>query len=124
MVSAQTAEVTLKGKVIDAADGYPIIGASVVLDGTKLGAITDADGNFELKIPKKKCDIVISCIGYEDEVMVYTLNNASSFGRIVMAAPLNATLKTTLAVFLPTPDKVRKSSILLGTCPPNFSIIS
>ena len=86
MVSAQTAEVTLKGKVIDAADGYPIIGASVVLDGTKLGAITDADGNFELKIPKKKCDIVISCIGYEDEVMVYTLNNASSFGRIVMSA--------------------------------------
>ena len=86
MVSAQTAEVTLKGKVIDAADGYPIIGASVVVDGTKLGAITDVDGNFELKIPKKKCDIVISCIGYEDEVMVYTLNNASSFGRIVMSA--------------------------------------
>ena len=70
MVSAQTAEVTLKGKVIDAADGYPIIGASV----------------FELKIPKKKCDIVISCIGYEDEVMVYTLNDASSFARIVMSA--------------------------------------
>ena len=86
MVSAQTAEVTLKGKVIDAADGYPIIGASVVVDGTKIGAITDVDGNFELKIPKKKCDIVISCIGYEDEVMVYTLNNTSSFGRIVMSA--------------------------------------
>lgn len=86
MVSAQTAEVTLKGKVIDAADGYPIIGASVVVDGTKLGAITDVDGNFELKIPKKKCDIVISCIGYEDEIRVYSLNNASSFGRIVMSA--------------------------------------
>ena len=86
MVSAQTAEVTLKGKVIDAADGYPIIGASVVVDGTKIGAITDVDGNFELKIPKKKCDIVISCIGYEDEIRVYTLNNASSFGRIVMSA--------------------------------------
>ena len=86
MVSAQTAEVTLKGKVIDAADGYPIIGASVVVDGTSVGAITDVDGNFELKIPKKKCNIVISCIGYEDEVMVYTLNNASSFSRIVMSA--------------------------------------
>ena len=85
MVSAQTAEVTLKGKVIDAADGYPIIGASVVVDGTKTGAITDVDGNFELKIPKKKCEIVISCIGYEDEIRIYTLNNASSFGRIVMS---------------------------------------
>ena len=84
MVSAQTAEVILKGKVIDAADGYPIIGASVVVDGTKIGAITDVDGNFELKIPKKKCEIVISCVGYEDEIRMYTLNNASSFGRIVM----------------------------------------
>ena len=84
MVSAQTAEVTLKGKVIDAADGYPVIGASVVVDGTKIGAITDVDGNFELKIPKKKCEIVISCVGYEDEIRMYTLNNASSFGRIVM----------------------------------------
>ena len=84
MVSAQTAEVTLKGKVIDAADGYPIIGASVVVDGTRIGAITDVDGNFELKIPKKKCEIVISCVGYEDEIRMYTLNNASSFGRIVM----------------------------------------
>ena len=84
MVSAQTAEVTLKGKVIDAADGYPVIGASVVVDGTRIGAITDVDGNFELKIPKKKCEIVISCVGYEDEIRMYTLNNASSFGRIVM----------------------------------------
>ena len=45
MVSAQTAEITLKGKVVDAADGYPIIGATVVVDGTGLGAITDVDGN-------------------------------------------------------------------------------
>ena len=67
MVSAQTAEVTLKGKVIDAADGYPLIGASVVVEGTKYGAITDVDGNFELKMPKVKCDIVFSCIGYDDE---------------------------------------------------------
>ena len=84
MVSAQTAEVTLKGKVIDAADGYPLIGASVVVEGTKYGAITDVDGNFELKMPKVKCDIVFSCIGYDDEVRVYNLNNASSFNRVVM----------------------------------------
>ena len=86
MVSAQTAEVTLKGKVIDAADGYPIIGATVMVEGTKLGAITDVDGNYELKIPQKKCEIVVSCIGYDDEIRIYTLNNASSFGRIVMSA--------------------------------------
>ena len=86
MVQAQKAEVTLKGKVIDASDGYPIIGATVMVEGTRIGAITDVDGNYELKIPKAKCEIVISCIGYDDEVMIYNMNNASSFGRIVMSA--------------------------------------
>ena len=82
--SAQTREVVLKGKVIDAADGYPLIGATVMVEGTKLGAITDVDGMYELKIPQHKCEVVFSCIGYDDEIRIYTTNNASSFNRIVM----------------------------------------
>ena len=80
----QSTEVVLKGKVIDAADGYPLIGASVMVDGTNHGAITDVDGNYELKLPQGKTVIVFSCIGYEDEVRVYTTKNASAFNRIVM----------------------------------------
>ena len=85
VLMGQGGQTVLKGTVIDAADGYPLIGVSVVIDGTGQGVITDIDGNYELKIPKKKCEIVISCIGYEDEIRIYTLNNASSFGRIVMS---------------------------------------
>ena len=81
---AQSGTVTLKGKVIDASDGYPLIGVSVLVEGTKYGTITDVDGSYELTIPQKKCEVVFSYLGYDDEVRFYTLKNASSFNRIVM----------------------------------------
>ena len=79
----------LKGKVVDSADGYPLIGASVIVEGTEFGTITDVDGNYELRIPQQKCEVTFSYIGYDDEVKLYTGKNASSFTKVVMV--LNAT---------------------------------
>ncbi|MFZ5979167.1 MAG: TonB-dependent receptor domain-containing protein [Candidatus Zixiibacteriota bacterium] len=39
----------VSGQVVDAKTGEPLIGASIYLEGTKLGAITDLDGNFIIK---------------------------------------------------------------------------
>ena len=79
----------LKGKVVDSADGYPLIGASVIVEGTEFGTITDVDGNYELRIPQQKCEVTFSYIGYDDEVKLYTGKNTSSFTKVVMV--LNAT---------------------------------
>ena len=79
----------LKGKVVDSADGYPLIGASVIVEGTEFGTITDVDGNYELRIPQQKCEVTFSYIGYDDEVKLYTGKNALSFTKVVMV--LNAT---------------------------------
>ena len=79
----------LKGKVVDSADGYPLIGASVIVEGTEFGTITDVDGNYELRSPQQKCEVTFSYIGYDDEVKLYTGKNASSFTKVVMV--LNAT---------------------------------
>ncbi len=58
----QQATVTVKGTVFDEND-EPVIGASVVVKGTKINAVTDIDGNFSLKCtPSDK--IVISYVGY------------------------------------------------------------
>ena len=80
----QESFVVLKGKVIDSADGYPLIGVSVTVPGTKLGAITDVDGAYELRVPQHKCEVVFSYMGYDDEVRYYTTKNASAFTRVVM----------------------------------------
>ena len=40
---------TTSGKVIDT-NGVPVIGAAVMVPGTTTGAVTDVDGNFELRV--------------------------------------------------------------------------
>jgi len=41
----------IKGKVVDATDNSPVIGASVTVPKTSKGVTTDADGNFSLDVP-------------------------------------------------------------------------
>ena len=83
---AQGGSTVLKGTVIDAADGYPLIGVSVVISGTKTGVVTDIDGKYEIKVAHDKCEIVFSYVGYDDVVKLYTQKNAGSFARIVMSS--------------------------------------
>lgn len=59
--------VTVKGSVKDAA-GEAIIGASVVVEGTTNGLITDVDGHFSIQASVGQ-NLVISYIGYETQVM-------------------------------------------------------
>ena len=88
-LAAQDNVAVLKGQVIDSADGYPLIGVSVMVEGTKYGTMTDVDGLYELRVPDQKCEVVFSYVGYDDEIRYYNLKNASSFSRIVMN--MNAT---------------------------------
>ena len=43
----------IKGKVTDAQSGDPLVGAVITIKGTSIGAQTDVDGNFELKVKHK-----------------------------------------------------------------------
>ncbi len=53
----------VKGVVISAEDGEPIIGASVSIVGTTQGTVTDFDGNFMLNIPASAKKITVSYVG-------------------------------------------------------------
>ncbi|MGI9547767.1 MAG: TonB-dependent receptor, partial [Flavobacteriaceae bacterium] len=41
----------LTGNVVDAETGEPLIGATVLIEGTTTGTVTDFDGNFEINLP-------------------------------------------------------------------------
>ena len=58
--------VIVRGMVIDEENKEPVIGAAVVIDGTKKGIATDIDGQFALKVPSDT-SLVISYIGYEKQ---------------------------------------------------------
>ncbi len=56
----------LSGKVTDAQSGESLIGANVLINGTNLGAATNADGNFIiLNIPPGSYTVKVSYLGYE-----------------------------------------------------------
>ena len=56
--------VVVRGMVIGSDDKEPVIGASVVIDGTNKGVATNVDGQFALKVPPDT-SLVISYIGYK-----------------------------------------------------------
>ena len=54
------------GSVKDAT-GEPMIGVSVLVDGTTIGGVTDFDGNFSIKDVPENGVLKISYIGYKDQ---------------------------------------------------------
>ena len=66
MVYAQERIVT--GKVYDSS-GESIIGASVMVQGTMQGVVTDIDGAFQLKVQPSQ-SLVISFLGYQDVILM------------------------------------------------------
>ncbi|HBK28869.1 MAG TPA: hypothetical protein DDZ04_03360 [Parabacteroides sp.] len=65
-------ETELRGRVTDAATGEVIIGASVMLEGTTIGAITDLDGNYSIPYPGGRHTVVASYLGYKEAKAVIT----------------------------------------------------
>ena len=61
---ATFADINVKGVVIDADNSEPMIGVSVLVQGTTTGTITDFDGNFELTVPDKAV-LQLSYMGYK-----------------------------------------------------------
>ncbi len=63
---------TVSGKITD--DGEPLIGASVVVEGTDIGTVTDYDGNYKLELDAGEHTIRASYIGYiaQEQIAVVT----------------------------------------------------
>ena len=73
------AQVTASGTVTDAANGEPIIGASILEVGTTNGTITDFDGNFTLNV-KAGAKLSISYMGYKTQELEAAPNMSVRMG--------------------------------------------
>jgi len=76
---------TITGKIIDDSN-EPLIGASVVVKGTSIGTITDLDGNYTLNVPEGSTALVISYIGYANQIIMIADN---SYGSITLSEDFN-----------------------------------
>ena len=83
-LAAYAQNVKVRGQLVDAETGEPLIGASVVVEGTTQGSVTDLDGYFTQSAPAR-ATLVFSYVGYKEQK--YTLNGSeSNVGTIHMQA--------------------------------------
>lgn len=111
-----TAQTQVSGTVISSEDNEPIIGASIIVQGSKAGTVTDSDGKFSLTVPKGK-KMVVSYIGMQPQ----TLNPKANM-RVVLT-PNNATLNEVVVtgvsnmdrrMFTGAADQIKASDALIG----------
>ena len=76
MVSSYAfAQQTVTGRVVEAATGDPLPGATILVSGTTTGTITDFEGNYSLAVPEGSKQLEFSMIGFEHQLI--PLNGAT-----------------------------------------------
>ncbi len=64
-VSAFAQTTTVKGQLVDAETGEPLVGAAVMVEGTSQGSVTDVDGYFKQSVAAN-ATLVFKYVGYKD----------------------------------------------------------
>jgi len=62
-------ERTVTGKITEASDGLPIFGVNIAVVGTSQGTISDADGNYTIKVNSEEATLSFSFIGYTSKTV-------------------------------------------------------
>lgn len=82
---------TIKGEVTSAANGDPLIGATIFATGVNLGTTTDIDGKFTISLPQSVTKLQVSYVGMKTLVVDITsdyltiaLEDASTLNEVVV----------------------------------------
>jgi TonB-linked SusC/RagA family outer membrane protein len=78
----------ISGKITNKASGEALVGASLTVKGTSSGAITDATGGFQIKVPGIGSVLVITYIGMIDQEVPVT--SATAFVSVQMEPRANS----------------------------------
>lgn len=123
---ATIAQGTIKGVVVDTETNEALIGASVVLEGTTTGTVTNIDGAFTLSVPAGDQKILISYIGYTTQMLntkvssgqtndlgeVKLVPDAVGINEVMVLASVAVARKTPVAVSAIEPQQIAEK---LGT---------
>jgi hypothetical protein len=115
-VATAFAQTTVKGQVVDAETGDPLIGAAVTVAGTTQGSVTDLDGYFTQRVGQNET-LVIKYLGYKDFKKKITQVGSADLGVIKLEADAvvlgDVTITSSIAV-------ARKTPVAVSTIDPVF----
>jgi TonB-dependent starch-binding outer membrane protein SusC len=69
IVIAPEQQKKLTGTVVDVSNGQPLIGVSVMIEGTTSGTVTDINGKYTLNLPSANAVIKVTYLGYLPQVI-------------------------------------------------------
>lgn len=98
MAGAQNS--VLSGIVRDSANGKPLAGVSVFLNGTSKGTVTRNDGSFALSIPPGRYELIVSAIGYATYVTELSSRNLPPAVKITLHAAADELASVTVEPYL------------------------
>lgn len=105
------AQGTIKGKVVDSQTKEPLVGATIMIDGTTEGVAADLDGSFSLKTSQSgKLTLVFRSVGYSELKKEVSLNKDLNLGAVNMKSESiglgDVTVTASVAVQRKTPVAV------------------
>jgi outer membrane cobalamin receptor len=85
---AAIAQGTVRGVVVDSETNEALIGASVVLEGTTTGTVTDENGKFSFSVSTGSKSLKVSYIGYEAKEMIVRVSEGKTIdlGNVSLAS--------------------------------------
>jgi TonB family protein len=113
--------ILLKGKVTSTIDGEGLPGVNVILKGTAVGAVTDAEGNYQIPVPAAASNVVFAFIGFKthevtienkEELNVTLEEDVSALSEVVIVSGYGAANNSSdnnTTTFSPAAPSVRKS---------------
>src|SRR5690606_13151922 len=92
LVQMTYAQTTISGKVVDGLSGSALSNVSVRIKDTRIGGVTDNNGNFSINAPKLPATFLFTMVGFEDQEV--RVSAASNNLMIKMQENMNNTLRS------------------------------
>lgn len=115
--AATFAQTTVKGQLVDAETGEPLVGAAVMVEGTSQGGVTDIDGYFKQSVASNST-LLFKYVGYKDQKKKITQKGASVNLGVIQMQPDAVLLKD--VVITSSVAVARKTPVALSTVDPVF----
>lgn len=117
-------QITVSGTLLDQETSEPLIGATVIVEGTTIGSTTSVDGEFSFQVNESPVTLLFSYVGYTNKSqrfnvaekanlgIIYLDPNAISLGEIAVTASIGVARRTPVAMSNITPQFIEEK---LGT---------
>lgn len=87
----------IQGKIIDSSSRQPLTGATVLIEGTGMGAVTDLEGDYEIhNVPQGSYNVAVTYIGYQKVSFHVQVKKGENLVKDIMLEPVGLVGETVL----------------------------